>query len=180
MLTPIANQPFESFIRALTEAQTALRGYCHASLGQSEEAKEAVQRTNITLWRKCDQWNPETDFLPWAITVARFEVLGVIRDRQRFNARFIFDPDVVELMADEASKTAPQSSERSEALEDCLGKISLPNRTTLTDYYVNGLSLSEIARACNTSTGALKVMLLRLRAKLRKCVEGKMNQGGAA
>lgn len=98
MPTPPNNQPDESFIRALTEVQSALRGYCHASLGQSDEAKEAVQRTNITLWRKCGHWNPDTSFLPWAISVAKFEVLGVIRDRQRLQSRFVFDPDVVEIV----------------------------------------------------------------------------------
>lgn len=180
MQPSILNQPAENFIRALTDAQSALRGYCHASLGQSDEAKEAVQRANITLWRKCDQWDPQTPFLPWAITVAKFEVLGVIRDRQRFNARFTFDPDVVDLMTDEAAQPVEQSSERSEALEKCLEKISLPNRKTITDYYANELPLAEIAQTCGKSVGAVKVMLLRLRTKLRDCVEGKMNPGGVS
>ena len=81
------HQPSESFIRALTEAQSALRGYCNASLGSGDEAKEAVQRANITLWRKCGDWDPATEFMPWAVTVAKFEVLGVLRDRQRREAR---------------------------------------------------------------------------------------------
>lgn len=33
-----------------------------------------MQRTNITLWRKCGQRDPGTSFLAWAITVAKFEV----------------------------------------------------------------------------------------------------------
>jgi DNA-directed RNA polymerase specialized sigma24 family protein len=63
MPTPPESQPTELFIRALTEAQTVLRGYCLASLGHGDEAKEALQRTSITLWRKCGDWDPSTDFL---------------------------------------------------------------------------------------------------------------------
>lgn len=48
-----SHQPSEAFIRALTESQAAIRGYCQASLGNADEAKEAQQRTSIVLWRKC-------------------------------------------------------------------------------------------------------------------------------
>ena len=46
MPNSIQNNPSDAFIRALTDIQTALRGYCQASLGHSEEAKEALQRTS--------------------------------------------------------------------------------------------------------------------------------------
>jgi RNA polymerase sigma-70 factor, ECF subfamily len=180
MPSPDSQQPTESFIRALTESQAALRGYCHASLGQSDEAKEATQRTNITLWRKCGQWDPDTDFLPWAITVAKFEVLGVIRDRQRLHSRFVFDPDVVEMMTDEASRQVTESSDRTEILEHCLTKLSGTNRQAIADYYLRGHSIQQIATTCGKGASAVKVMLLRLRGKLRECIEGRMAKGGAA
>jgi RNA polymerase sigma-70 factor, ECF subfamily len=180
MQNPPEHQPTEPFIRALTEAQSALRGYCHASLGQGDEAKEAVQRANITLWRKCGDWNSKTEFLPWAITVAKFEVLGVLRDRQRREARFVFDPDVVELMTDESARATGTGSYRAEALEHCLAKMSEPNRAALTSHYVHGNSLGEMARSFGKGTGALKVLLLRLRGKLRECIEGRLAKGGVS
>lgn len=173
-------QPDELFIRALTDGQAALRVYCHASLGQSDEAMEAVQRTNITLWRKCGQWNPRTSFLPWAIGVAKFEVLGVIRDRQRLQSRFVFDPDVVTMMADESLRHVGEGSARAEVLEQCLTKLSGTNRQAITDFYVHGHSIQEIAAACGKGASAVKVMLLRLRGKLRECIEGRLAKGGEA
>jgi RNA polymerase sigma-70 factor (ECF subfamily) len=180
MSSSASHQPGEAFIRALTESQSALRGYCQASLGNADEAKEALQRTSIVLWRKCGDWNPDTDFLPWAITVAKFEVLGVVRDRNRLQARFVFDPDVVNLMTDEASQSANNASPRAEALELCLGKLSDSNRESLSAYYVHGRSILELADAAGKGTGAIKVMLLRLRGKLRECIEDRLAKGGAA
>ncbi len=82
------------FIRELTNCQAVLCGYCRAALGgPSEDAKDAWQRTNVTLWRKAAEWRPETDFLPWALAVARFEVLATVRDRQR--ELLAFDSDVI-------------------------------------------------------------------------------------
>lgn len=176
-MTPSAHQPTEAFIRTLTESQSAIRGYCQASLGHGDEAKEALQRTSITLWRKCGDWDPATDFLRWAISVAKFEVLGVVRDRNRRDARYVFDPDVVEMMADEATHTP---SPRADALENCLGKLSDSNREALTAHYVHGHSIQEIANTCGKGVSAMKVMLLRLRGKLRECIEGRMAKGGMA
>lgn len=177
MSSPTDHQPSEAFIRALTDSQSALRGYCQASLGHVEEAKEALQRTSITLWRKCGEWDPATDFMRWAISVAKFEVLGVVRDRNRRHARFVFDPDVVELMADEAKETA---SPEMEALEICLARLSGSNRQVLASHYVHGHSIREISASCGKGASAVKVMLLRLRGKLRECIENRMMDGGAA
>jgi len=171
--------PSEAFVRALTESQTALRGYCQASLGHGEEAKEALQRTSIVLWKKCGDWNPDTEFLRWAITVAKFEVLGVIRDRKRDQKRFVFNSDVVELMVDEASKTEHVLSDRIVALEACLKGISDRNREALSDYYVHDRSIQDVATAQGKGISAVKVMLLRLRRKLAECVEGRLASGGA-
>ncbi len=171
--------PSEAFVRALTESQTALRGYCQASLGHSEESKEALQRTSIVLWRKCGDWNPDTEFLRWAITVAKYEVLGVIRDRKRDRKRFVFASDVVELMADKASEAADSMSDRAVALEECLELLSNRNRETLCAYYVHGRSIQEVAAAQGKGISALKVMLMRLRRKLGECVEGRLATGDA-
>ena len=82
-LTPDNSQD-AAFISALTSLQSRLRGYCQAALGHGEEAAEALQRTNITLWKKSEEWDPEQDFSRWAISIARFEVLSD-PDRQRTN-----------------------------------------------------------------------------------------------
>jgi RNA polymerase sigma-70 factor (ECF subfamily) len=149
-------------------------------LGHGDEAKEAVQRTNITLWRKCGQWDTDTEFRPWAISVAKFGVLGVIRDRQRLQSRFVFDPDVVEMMSTEATQQADEGSGRGEALERCLERLSDTNRRTITEFYSHGLSIGDLAGEIGKSPGAVKVILLRLRAKLRECIEGQLSRGGAS
>lgn len=171
--------PSDAFVRALTESQTALRGYCQASLGHGEEAKEALQRTSIVLFKKSTDWDPDTEFLRWAISVAKFEVLGVIRDRQRERQRYLFDSDVVEQMVDEAQHTVASSDHRTEALDACLAKLSAKNRDLLSAYYARGSSIEEIATSANRGLSAVKVMLLRLRRRLGECIEGQLAKGGA-
>ena len=174
------NSPDAAFVSALTSLQSRLRGYCQAALGHGDEAAEALQRTNITLWRKSVEWNPEQDFSRWAISIARFEVLGVVRDRQRTNRRFVFDPDVAEQMIDEASERVSPSSARQEALECCLAKVSQKNRDLLSAYFVRGETLREIATSTGRGLSALKVAMMRLRRSLRSCIETQLGKEASA
>lgn len=181
MNSSISNNPPEgAFISALTSLQPRLRGYCQAALGHSDEAAEALQRTNITLWKKSEDWDPKQDFSRWAISIARFEVLGVVRDRQRTHQRFIFDPDVAEQMVDEASQLVTPSSARQEALEFCLAKVSQKNRDLLSAYFVRGETFQEISETTGRGLSALKVAMMRLRQSLRSCIEAQIGKGASA
>lgn len=173
------NAPHEAFISALTRCQSALRGFCHAALGHGEEAEEALQRTNIVLWKKCGDWDPETEFLRWATAVARFEVKGVLRDRMRDRNRMLFDSDVAEQMMNEAAHVVRQTPERLVALEDCLEKVSAKNRGVLNAFYFQGRSISEISAVEGRGESAIKVMLMRVRRSLGECIEVKLGKEAA-
>jgi RNA polymerase sigma-70 factor, ECF subfamily len=166
---PTLPPPDEAFVRALTECQAALHGYCQAALGHSEEAKDAWQRTNVVLWRKAHEWDRTTKFLRWALGVARFEVLAVIRDRQR--ERLVFDGDVAELMADAAAAEAEAHGPRYEALAHCVDKVLPRQREVLVAHYVFGQPLPEVAASHGMGLSAVKVLLFRLRRSLADCIE---------
>ncbi|NRB75212.1 MAG: sigma-70 family RNA polymerase sigma factor [Verrucomicrobiales bacterium] len=170
------SHPDAAFVSALTNLQSQLRGYCQAALGHGDEAAEALQRTNITLWKKASEWDPEQNFSRWATSIARFEVLGVVRDRQRRNQRYVFDPDVAEQMVDEASERVEPTSARQEALETCLAKVSPKNRDLLSSYFVRGETFQEIASATGRGLSALKVAMMRLRRSLRSCIETQLGK----
>lgn len=161
----------EAFVTALTANQSALRGYYQAALGHGDEAQEALQRTNVVLWKKNRDWNPQTDFLPWATDVARFEVLGVVRDRHRKPQQFLFDSDVVEQLVDNAAVVARTSSTLQASLEFCLQKFCRKNREILTAFYTEGRSVCEIAEAAGQGQSAVKMILMQMRKSLGECIE---------
>jgi RNA polymerase sigma-70 factor, ECF subfamily len=166
--------PDAAFVRALTESQTALRAYCEAALGHCEEAKDAWQKANIVLWQKSGEWDSQTRFLPWALAVARYEVLAVIRDRHR--ERLMFDDDVALMMADASVKHADTHDARTEALARCAEKLQPRHREVLNSHYVFGHAQAEIAEAHGMGLSAVKVLLLRLRRSLAECIERQLHQ----
>jgi RNA polymerase sigma-70 factor (ECF subfamily) len=161
--------PEDAFIRELTLSQSVLRGFCQSSLGNDEDAKEALQRTNVVLWKKSASWDPATPFLRWAVTVAKFVVLGMVRDRQR--ERLLFEADVEELMLEEAVEEMEGFDPRKDALRTCLSKLKAAHQTILSEHYVAGRSVKEIASAYQMGVSAVKVLMLRLRHILGDCIE---------
>lgn len=160
------------FIEALTRHQPALEAFCHANLANREDAREVLQATCVKLWQKAADWDPDTGFLPWAFTVARFTILSHCRDRKR--DRLVFDEDVIQALAAETEEAAAAFDERREALAMCMKKLDQKQTTLLHDHYTANRSLREIAEATERSLSAVKMKLLRIRQELSVCIERQM------
>jgi RNA polymerase sigma-70 factor (ECF subfamily) len=161
--------PDSRFIEAITRHQPVLEAFCHANLARREDAWEVLQETNLKLWKKSADWNPETEFLPWAFAVARFTILSHFRDQSR--DRLVFDPDVIESMAVETETVASELPERREALGGCIEKLSADHRHLLHQHYNEGKSLRDIARESGRGESAIKMIMLRLRKSLGDCIQ---------
>lgn len=172
MVENIGEPPGDEFIGQLTQHQAALHGYVRASLGDPHDAKDVLQRTNIVLWRKAAKWDPTTKFLPWAFAVARFEVLGHIRDRQR--DRHVFDSDVVEMMSKTSEVVLENQTERHDALQLCLMKMRPRDRSLLSAHYVAGKTMKELAEEAGRKAGAVRIQVMRLRQALAECIGRRM------
>ena len=157
------------FIEALTRHQPALEAFCHAKLARRQDAQEALQSTCVKLWEKSGEWDPATEFLPWAFAVARFTVLSHIRDRMR--DRLVFDEDVVLAMADDTEIAVEQFEDRRAALGECLQKLKPEQRDLVQEHYIAGRSVRELSLATSRSQSAVKMILLRLREQLSACIE---------
>ena len=160
------------FIEALTRHQPALEAFCYANLSNREDAREVLQATCVKLWQKAADWDSETEFLPWAFTVARFTVLSHYRDQKR--DRLVFDEDVVQAMADEIEEAATAFDSRRDALARCMKKLDQRQRGLLHDHFTVRHSLREIAEASGRSLSAVKMTLLRIRQQLSACIEREM------
>ena len=171
----MANADFDQsrFIAALTRHQPALEAFCHAQLGNRQDAQEALQLTCVKLWEKATEWDATTQFLPWAFAVARFTVLSLVRDRMR--DRLVFDEDVVLAMAHETETVAAEFEERREALATCLQKLKEEQRGILHAHYLTGRTVREIATTTRRSESAVKMTLLRLREQLSECIQRQLH-----
>ena len=164
----------DQFIQLLTKHQSQLLGFINASLGDYTQSEDVLQKTNLALWKKVDQFEPGAEFMPWAMAVARFEILSHFRDYSR--KRLVFSPDVAELMADTAATLVAEVPLRQIALRECLERQSENSREALRLRYVEQQSIDEISAATDRSADGVKSLLLRVRKSLRECIEKTLSQ----
>ncbi len=162
----------EQFVRQLTGHQNRLFGYVYSLLGDRSRAADVLQETNLVLWRKIDEFQPDRPFLPWAFAIARFQVLAHLRDQKR--DRLLLDAELVESLSDEAERQAGQLNALREALRPCMQLLTVNNRELLDRRYFRAMPVAEIAQATQRSIGSIKVALLRIRRQLAECVQKRL------
>lgn len=162
----------QEFVTEITKAQGRIRAFIVSLMPGSPDVGDVLQETNLTLWKSRERYQPGTNFIAWAFTIARLEVLHQ-RSRDKRLGRIVLSDKLVELMAGEASTTNPHESHL-RALESCLAKLSAKQRQLVEARYLPGHTLEMHAHLTGRKSSALRVALLRIRAGLRQCVEQSM------
>ena len=166
----------ERFTRLWTKAQPVVSHYVHSMVRDSAAAKDVVQTTAIALLRKFALYDPTRDFLPWAIGVAKFEVLSYRRDHAR--AVVHFHSDLMDQLTEQWVEVAEEMSDQAAALQDCIKKLPEKSRQLVRLKYLEGLNSRELACRLNRKAGSIRVTLQRIREQLGVCVEKQMEAVG--
>jgi RNA polymerase sigma-70 factor, ECF subfamily len=167
-----ADEISAEFIRMLTDHQVDLQAFILSSLGDYSDTLDVLQRTNVVLWKKAAQFRPGAPFLPWALKVARYEILGFMRARKR--DRHVFRTEVVDLMLDVAIERSVNISERGEALRDCIKELPERSREFLRIRYAQEQSVKQISEKTGRSVDAVKSLYHRIRVTLGQCIDRKV------
>lgn len=168
----------ESFIELLTGAQSAVFGYVMSICHDPSLAKDIVQETNLTLWRKAEDFEEGTNFTAWACRTAYFHVLNHRRKQSR--EQLVFDEDVFDYLAERQEARSQHTDERLEALRACISALPPQQRDLIDRRYLPGATVQAIAKDDGKSEGAISQALFRIRTALQKCVEQKMVKEGLA
>lgn len=88
----------DEFITLLTSSQAALSSCILTLLPDRAAARDVLQETNLTLWRKADDFEPGTNFLGWTARIGQYHVLNhrrkLGRDKLGFDDSFRRPPRV--------------------------------------------------------------------------------------
>ena len=166
----------EQFVKNLTDSQNRIYGYIYSLLGDHARTADVVQETNLVLWRKFDDFNPECPFLPWAFGIARYQVLANIRDKKR--DRFLLDEELVDSLTQEAEKQAAKLDLFQEAIRPCVKLLSQGNQSIVEERFYKSKPIASVAESLDRSIGSIKVALVRIRRQLADCVQKRLQVEG--
>jgi RNA polymerase sigma-70 factor, ECF subfamily len=155
-------------------SQSTVSAFIRTLVPDYQQADEVVQRVAVTLVRKYDQYDQSRPFAAWAIGVAKFEVLYYRRERA--TDRHLFGDDIVEQIASRYEALAEESDPLRDALKNCLDQVEGRSRHVIELRYKRGLSSAAIAAEMQLSSGAVRMLLSRVRDSLRRCIEGRLSR----
>jgi RNA polymerase sigma-70 factor (ECF subfamily) len=164
-----ATGPTEAFLKEFASQHDRIFAYIFSLLPHRPDAEDVFQRTSLVLWQKFDRWEPGSDFLSWACSVAFYEARNFIRVASRDRLRF--GEALLESLAKERAESLRRRDDRVAALQDCLKKLDQAERELLRRAYVDEESIRELARRDGQAAQTLYNRLNLIRKRLLLCVD---------
>jgi RNA polymerase sigma-70 factor (ECF subfamily) len=161
----------ELIVGLIARHQPEIHRYVLSLLPDRMLADDVVQETNLVLWRKAAEYDPAQPFLPWALTIALYQVKAARRDAGR--DRHVFDDSLVEVLATECREDH-HTDALEQALEKCLQELPERQRQLILARYAPGSSVQDLAAARKQTPTALSLSLMRIRRALETCIERKL------
>ena len=168
--------PGEEFIRSFTQSQRALYLFILPMVGNSADADEVLQETNLVIWAKWQQFEDGTNFLAWARAIARLEVFRFRRSRNR-KLSFLED-DLLDLVVKRAEVVSDETELRQEALSHCIGKLRPKDRELIQMRYAPGANGDRVAQQLGRPPNSVYQSLSRIRRALVECIQHRLADAG--
>jgi RNA polymerase sigma-70 factor, ECF subfamily len=156
------------FLQLFLANERRIYSYILALVPVWSDADDVLQETSAVMWRKLDEFEVGSDFLAWALSIARFEVLNHRKKQGR--ARVHFSDEAVTLLADGITSRREDSDIRLAALDACVEKLGQRERELIRLRYQPGAKVQEIADRLGRSLQAVYKSLDKIHTQLLLCV----------
>lgn len=177
----VRENPRAAFESVLRLYQADVRVLMRRHFGNSAAADEVAQEVFVQVYRSLPNFRQEGSLRAWVLAIARNQVLLHIRNetRRRRLTGFTIPPELLEVGAT-TTDADPFQHETADAellaLQDCLSRLAEQPRALVEAFYFNGHSAESISDETGKNAGAIRMMLLRIRKQLGKCIRSKLNR----
>jgi RNA polymerase sigma factor (sigma-70 family) len=150
-----------AYALAVQSTQDSLYRFLVHLLRDEEEAREVFQDTYVRVYRGLDGFRGEASLTTWVLRIGRNQAWTRRRGSKTRQAR------EVSLEAFKLDPPAREEPDRRE-LDHALARLPGVQREAVLLFYLEGLSVEEVARTTGRPANTIKSDLLRARAKLRE------------
>ncbi len=159
----------EAFGHLVQRYQNRIFSLALMMVRQRAGAEEVAQDAFVRAYTHIHQYDENRPFYPWLAAIAVRLAQNWLRTHGRTVRVEGASLDTAdEPVASAGALTALLTDERSRGLWQAVAALSSGERTALTLYYRDGLTVRDIARALGVTTGTVKTLLFRGRRHLRK------------
>lgn len=164
--------PDGEFVELFTRHQRRLFLLILSQIHDPIEAEEVLQNVNVIIWKKCQQFQPGTNFLAWAAAIVNYEVLKYRSRRTR--ERLVFSDEFLTTVAAEVVERSEELEQRRTALKDCIQKLRTQDRELIQQRYAPGETGKNLAQQVGRPANSVYQSLGRIRRSLMECIQRRL------
>lgn len=135
----------KEFEENLQKAQNSLINIIAHKIINKSDAFDIFQRASVTMWKKYDSFDGDTNFMAWASTIALYEVKNYVRSCIRcpvtFNSEIFHD-----VSSSLKNPIKENNNEIYDKLNKALSKLDSVSKRILTLVYVDNIEIKELAK----------------------------------
>ncbi len=162
------------FGKLFVRYQASIYGYIRSLLRHRADAEDVLQETASVMWQRFSEYQPGSNFLAWALTCARYQVLYFHQKRKRDVLRF--SDEFHEALAADTVAEAARLSDLKHWLDDCMQKLPLADRELLIERCVSDTTTTLLAERLGRPASTVYNALNRIRRMLAECIERAINR----
>ncbi|RCS49457.1 hypothetical protein DTL42_13100 [Bremerella cremea] len=164
------------FTQLWTDVQPVVSQFVASLIKDQWAVRDVVQNTSLTLLKKFTEYDEMQPFLPWALGIAKFEVLSHRRDSAR--DRLVCNPEFLEQYTKSWAELAPRMTDEITALQACVSELKGRPRKILELQIRDNQTSETIADKLNLSAANVRKILSRTRQSLKDCIVRKLAISG--
>lgn len=184
----MASEPEESLVQraksgchiAFGELVRQHQGVVRAVLGRylrdDNEVDELAQRVFVAAYRSLDSFRGESKFSSWLVAIARHQVAMYVRGEARRRQRESRVAEVaIAEWTNQLAGVSDRADEKLDALSECLQQLPKTSQDVVKRFYFEREAIDSIAQGQSRSSGAIRMMLMRVRQALATCVSNRLS-----
>ncbi|HOK67524.1 MAG TPA: sigma-70 family RNA polymerase sigma factor [Anaerohalosphaeraceae bacterium] len=158
----------EQFLRLLMLNDKRIYAYILSFVPNAADADDIMQEASAVMWRKFSSFTPGMDFVAWALTIARYQILSYFKKKK--SKKLYLSEVLAESLEQEMVRVLPEMDLRMGAMKKCIDKLAQMDRYILKLRYEKDLTLENIGAHISKSTRATYYALVRIHRFLLQCI----------
>ncbi|WP_040281707.1 RNA polymerase sigma factor [Psychroserpens damuponensis] len=143
---------------------------CRAYTNSQQDFEDYYQEVCLQIWRSKDNFREESQWSTWIYRISLNVCLTLLKKKKNNVQHFVSDS----ITAEETEDNYAFSDESLNLLYDAIRKLSEIDRAIIM-LYLEEKSQKEIAEIIGTNPNNIGVRVLRIKAKLKTILDGKIN-----
>ncbi len=162
-------QADDQFIRLIMTHQHTLFAFIMSQIHNSNDAEDVLQDSITVMWRKFDNFIPESNFEAWGIQIAKLTCYKYIRKNS--NKKVAFNSELLETIENCFIEKLPEIDMRKTALLKCIDKLPENEKKYIQLHYEKKMTIKKISEVLDISVNRMYNAMTRMHLVLRRCVK---------